>query len=211
MKRLFIILILLTPTGCAISHKATQQTTPIRIINVGVLFDTSYDNNDRKKALSVIDNVSQDWITTFGIALNVVSQADITWTSYWGYEQALEQAIAASDQLTDHDIVIAFYKRNATEYLVDTGVAGWLACIDDIWRSHVILKSLSKYDLSHELAHAFVFSQAHYGSGLLAPFQIQLVPFVPIYLRSGTITQVVYDEIMANKWRNFSMEVHPDI
>jgi len=72
----------------------------------------------------------------------------------------------------------------------------WFGKIDDTYRKYIITRSLSKWVLMHEIAHAFIFNHGH-GTCLMMS-GLFIAPFCH-YLGKED-----WEEVQRNKWRDFS-------
>jgi len=84
---------------------------------------------------------------------------------------------------------------------------GWEGVIDDVYRRHIVLRTKDSRILLHELVHAFLFSETH-TDGLMAAARICVIPGFACFNGSSHLSARDRDEILQNKWRNFSSKVH---
>jgi hypothetical protein len=203
MKRILLCLILVT--GCATTHKQTLPIDPIRNVAALVVYDTSYSRADVEQCL---ERSNSTFLSEFGIRIELVEVREYEWTRSDNTDHLLAQ-MHKLNQDGQYDMVIGFTRRTVLASVTDNLLAGWSGVIDDIWRRYVVVKSTDDYILTHELLHAFVFNTGHeWKFGQLSAIQVSLVPFLPFTsLRSSTISDAVYREVMKNKWRNFSQKI----
>ena len=190
MKRILLCLLLLT--GCATTHTSTMPDDDTRYISVLVAYDPSYALRDVTECFSESAYVFEE---EFGIRLIPVAMRTYEWTRSDDTDVLLDQMakLNAEDQ---YDMVIGFTRRTALASLTDNLVAGWSGVIDDVWRRYVVVKSTDDYILTHELVHAFVLKFGHEWSfGQLSAVQVGLIPFIPITVRSRSISDAVYREV----------------
>ena len=80
------------------------------------------------------------------------------------------------------------------------------AAIDDVYRRYVVMRGLDPIVLLHEIGHAFIFSHTHSEKGVMKGVGIQLFPGTPV-ISSGKFCEEDRDEIIRNKFRDFSKKV----
>jgi hypothetical protein len=84
---------------------------------------------------------------------------------------------------------------------------GWEGVIDDVYRRHIVLRTKDSRVLLHELVHAFLFSETH-TEGLMASVRICVIPGVACLNGSSQLSARDKNEVLQNKWRDFSSKVH---
>jgi len=183
------------------------ENLPIRTLRVLVLTDGTYD---KSKITKLIDQCSQLVEEQVGIGLEIVDWKNIDWNDLDWKGKLLTVRIlknVANKARSDRDrfdIAIAFTGLS----LLGDGVLGlfggtWLGVIDDTYRRYIIVKLLDPYVLMHELFHAFIFSEAHSMTCIMAT---GFYPLGKNCLWLGTKDRM---EVLRNKQRDFSKK--PDV
>lgn len=202
MERIFLCLLLLT--GCATTHTTQVPNDSVRTIAALVVYDPSYSRADVEECLG---RSNLTLLSEFGIRVELVEVRSYEWVRSDDMDVLLDQ-MARLNQDNAYDMVIGFTKRTALATVTDNLIAGWSGVIDDIWRRYIVVKSIDDYILTHELVHAFVLKFGHQWSfGQLSAIQVSILPFLPVTVRSRTISDSVYQEVMKNKWRDFNEQV----
>jgi hypothetical protein len=98
----------------------------------------------------------------------------------------------------DFDIAIFYTKGLYVDDLMIPAGMIWFGKIDDTYRKYIITRSLSKWVLMHEIAHAFIFNHGH-GTCLMMS-GLFVAPFCH-YLGKDD-----WQEVQRNKWRDFSQK-----
>jgi hypothetical protein len=200
-----ILLCLLLMTGCATTHKQTLPIDPVRNVAALVVYDPSYSKADVEQCL---ERSNSTFLSEFGIRVEPVDVHEYEWVRSDNTDVLLEQ-MAKLNTDGQYDMVIGFTRRTVLASVTDNLLAGWSGVIDDIWRRYVVVKSTDDYILTHELLHSFVLNVEHeWKFGQLSAIQVSLVPFLPFTtIRSSTISDSMYREVMKNKWRDFNEQV----
>jgi hypothetical protein len=203
MQRILLCLLLLT--GCATTHTQTLPVDPMRNVTALVVYDPSYSKTDVEQCL---ERSNSTFMSEFGIRVEPVELREYEWVRSDNTDVLLAQ-MAKLNTDGQYDMVIGFTKRTVLASVTDNLLAGWSGVIDDIWRRYVVVKSTDDYILTHELLHAFVLNVEHeWKFGQLSAIQVSLVPFLPFTtIRSSTISDSLYREVMKNKWRDFNEQV----
>jgi hypothetical protein len=204
MKTLLSVIMLLL-TGCATNHTQTLPIDPMRNVTALVVYDPSYSRSEVEQCL---ERSNSTFMSEFGIRIEPLEVREYEWVRSDNTDVLLDQMVKLNTD-GQYDMVIGFTRRTAAHMVIDNILAGWSGVIDDVWRRYVVVKSTDDYILTHEMLHAFVLNIEHeLKFGQLSAIQVSLVPFLPFTsLRSSTISDAVYREVMKNKWRNFNNQV----
>lgn len=187
-------------TGCATTHTLTLPADPIRRVDALVVYDPSYK---LAKVQECVNTSSLRLENEFGIRLVPVEFRAYAWEKSNDTDELIRQIyhMNLDDQ---YEMVIGITCRTPTAAITDQLLGGWVGVTDDDRRRYIVVKSPDSYTLTHELLHSFVFAFDHeWRLGQLSAIQINPIPFVPgASMRSETISNAVYAEVMRNKWRN---------
>ncbi|MDA8239673.1 MAG: hypothetical protein M0Z67_04780 [Nitrospiraceae bacterium] len=183
-----------------------MQNLPVRTLRVCVVTDPG-----RKKdsVAGLLREVSLSLAEQVGIRLETVMTADMTFETSGqdGMINQLYKKVFA--RRSDFDIAIAFTSFSTGDYLlkllslVTVPLPVWHGAIDDTYRRYIVVKSLDKQVLIHEIFHAFIFARAH-GGGVMRAVSLQPLPFMRPVGTTVFLTESDRKEVLLNKWRNFS-------
>lgn len=177
-------------SGCA--RVPVQHDLPVREVRVWVLTD-GYAPSD---VLASIDRASEEW-QDLGIRFRVVHIEAMELNGFQMGSALKDFAGKVWDHRPEFDIAIGFRKLTSGEiafrvagYIIGWG--DWSGVIDQQYRRFIVVKSLSRNVLNHELAHAFVVNEDHESMpGILLP------GFNPL-------TASVRESVIKNRNRNFN-------
>jgi hypothetical protein len=210
VKRVFLIIVLISLTGCA--HSSTvkalvgsaefqAENLPHRTVSVCVITEGSWP---RQAIESTIGDVSSLMIEQVGIELKIESWTDHPIPSFTQGEGLKNLARIVGKSHRECDLVIGFSSRSVVSYLTEMALGAWLGAIDDNYRKFIIIKYLDNRILMHEICHAFVFTKSHSTGGVMTGAVIK-IPLVPALFNLPRYVSIEdRQEILRNKWRHFN-------
>ena len=185
-----------------------QENLPVRILKVAIATDNSREEPEINSLLQETSNSLREQL---GIELNRVMTKSIKWSirTPEGMVEDMRKNFSTPEKY-QFDIAIA----PTTFTSLDKGlqllglffpVPTWYGCIDDTYRRYIVIKTLDKVDLLHEIFHAFILSEDH-GDGVMNSTQLQIVPGIPLN-KTEYLTSKHRKEALKNKRRNFNRKV----
>jgi hypothetical protein len=188
--------------SCALTpHREDTQSAsredPVREVSVLVASEEGF-SPDRIDAL--ISDASDELEKQVGIRLKVADRQSIDWKERKPIPML--QHLYYATQGRDQDLVIGFGSKAPMDRVVGSLLGGWQAVTDDTYRRYIVMTSLDRHILLHEIGHAFIFSRVHSDSGLMQGVSLQLLPGMPV-LASNRLAAADREEVLANKWRDF--------
>jgi len=168
------------------------QIQPIREVKVLILA------NEPDPGLEyTIKEVSDEMIKQVGISLNVIGYAPITKKFSGGTRGALQTLrVAAEEPKIKYDMAITTWGVMGMDVMAPLGFF-MLGVIDDTYRRYVVVRVKSKFILLHEVYHAFIFEHAHGQCVMMSGLW-------PIGSSCYWLEKENWDEVLKNKWRNFT-------
>jgi hypothetical protein len=111
----------------------------------------------------------------------------------------------------DWDMMIEFAGYSASDILLQLlgcviPVPTYHGYIDDTYRRVIVLKTRSKRIAIHEFFHAFILSHEHSDEGVMQAMGIILLPFTPQLNNTLYLCESDRQEVIKNKWRDFSVK-----
>jgi hypothetical protein len=200
IKRPVLIFCLLVLTACA-SVDVSYHPQHVRELSVLLVTDGSVDVD---KASSLISEASNALEPQAGIKLLVTGHMSIQWVNHYDLLAQLNELYNHTSEYPQ-DLVIAFRAKTAGETVQMVLFGGIEGMIDDTFRRYIIMPSMSKHALMHEVCHSLIFTHAH-DSGLMSAFTLSLIPGVPL-IWSDTLSRQDRLEIQGNIGRNFKERV----
>jgi hypothetical protein len=182
------------------------QNLPVRVLRIFVLTDSTHDKSKITKFIDQCSHVIEEQV---GIRLEIVEWKNIDWNDTDWKSKLLTVRILkniANRTRNDRgrfDIAIAFTGLS----LFGDGVLGlfggtWLGVIDDTYRRYIVVKLLDPYVLIHELFHAFIFSEAHSMTCIMA------TGFYPLGRHCLWLGNKDRVEVLKNKQRDFNIKLN---
>ena len=181
-----------------------QRSLPVRHVSVAVL---SPDPRHFGDLTELLGEASRQLFEQTGIALHVNSYQVMSWQSSDRAEMLQQVADRMKNSAGAYDMTLAYAPMSIGQLLSFSTFGGWEGVIDDVYRRHIVLRTKDSRILLHELVHAFLFSETH-TDGLMAAARICLIPGFACLNGSSHLSARDRDEILQNKWRNFSSKVH---
>ncbi len=155
----------------------------------------------------IMDECSQLLVQQTGIEISVTRYATISWKSTDRADVLQQVADTMKNVSYPYDMAIAFAPMSFAQRLSFAAFGGWEGVIDDVYRRYIVLRVIDSNVLMHELVHGFLLSTTH-THGLMSAAKICLIPGIACIPRSMYLDREGRDELLRNKWRNFSSEVH---
>lgn len=189
-------------SGCATFTSPKDIRAPEKRTIACTITAQSQKDLDRLEAFIAEANVDMEKI--FGCRLEPRSKFVSPWPYNPDYQVSLKTMHEALPRDED-EIVVAYHPRPIQESvmrLVLPVYLTWEACIDDIWRRLIILKTLDSWLLMHEFGHAVILDREHSSYGLMGAVSVGLLPGLPP-ARSWHVSDAEVREIEKNRWRDF--------
>lgn len=168
------------------------KNLPKRELNVLLL--VKQDGDTEKKASKAIKEAMDDFDKQTGIRLGELKIIPLgrRASSTTGTLQLMDKEL----RRYRFDMAILYTQGLYVDDLMIPAGMIWFGKIDDTYRKYIITRSLSKWVLTHEIAHAFIFNHGH-GTCLMMS-GLFIAPFCH-YLGKED-----WQEVQRNKWRDFS-------
>jgi len=213
MKGLALVLftVLFLTSGCATvgtvmwdvkKPEFQEENHPIRDINL-VVYSNGFHSNGSIREL--IADTSHELERQVGIRLVIKSIQPIEWDGTSSTKRLNTLYKRAKKDFGDKfDMAIGFGWHTPADLILMNVIGNWMAAIDDTYRRYIVVKTSSKYALTHELCHAFIFSHGHSSTGLMQGVQISLLPGTSGINRTIYLSPKDRKEVLKNKWRDFN-------
>lgn len=195
----------LSPTrGSLPTPVSPNEVLPIRQVRVVVL------TPDEKKLPAIrelVRQASDNLSSQVGIGLKIVDWQPIVWQP--ADRAGLLRQVAYHMRLyyKPYDIVLAFHGFELATLAQYALFGAWEGVIDDTYRRFIIIRRMTVQVLLHEVCHGFLFSRFHSWGirHLMTPLTLYIVPGIMPLNRSTYIQKRDREEILKNKWRDFSI------
>ncbi len=169
-----LILLCIFLTACAHSWGTGKIDKPVRTLKVAVIYDSGFT----EEAIVEVIRQASAKIEKTGVGINLAVHDPISNEFPRDVRKAIMGMHILYKDRQDIDVVIAAVSYNAVDYtalvLFQLVQLGYM---DNVFRRYIVLKKLSGSVIKDELLHGFCFSTTHYCNR---------------------------EEILSNKWRNFS-------
>jgi hypothetical protein len=185
-------------------HILQEPEVTVRSVAVTVL---SPDPRHFDELTALVAEASGQLFEQTGIAVHVNSYQAISWQSSDRAGMLQQVADRMKNSAGAYDITLAYAPMSAGQTLSFFIFGGWEGIIDDVYRRHIVLRTKDSRVLLHELVHAFLFSETH-TTGLMSASRICVIPGVACFNGSSHLSERDTNEVLQNKWRDFSSKVH---
>ena len=180
-----------------------RSVLPMREVRVVVL---TPDERKLPAITKLVREGSDALSVQVGICFKIVDWRLIVWQSGRSATVLKQVADHMSRYDKPYDIVLALRGFDAAGLVGYTLLGGWEAVIDDTYRRFIVVRRMTVQVLLHEVCHCFLFSSAHSWGlrHLMTPIAFYVLPGVMPVNRSIYLKEKDREEILRNKWRDFS-------
>ena len=207
MQKKFYLIILMAIVLSSCAHIGTiksdinqpefqAENLPIRELRVWVYYEDYCQ----------INKLSDLMEAQVGIRLNMTKYTPVEWESI-GLLSRIEQMYDINNS-TDFDIAIGFGHLTGPEaFMMLLGMPMAFGMIDDTYRRFITLKTMETEITLHEIYHSVILNHAHSLTGVMPALDFKIFPGLPSLNMGNYLTKADREEVLRNKWRDFSTKV----
>lgn len=181
-----------------------EQCQPVRMLTCVVFSDGTWSDESIRAEMG---KVSVSLAKQVGIKLGISTLSRRQFRST-EWKSILKDMRGQGPAPTSFDMAFAFVGYGPLQAAGFHGLGvGFMGCIDDTYRRYVVIKHLDYRVILHEVSHAFVLGHDHDLAGSMGLFPVKF-PILPhVFNMSEWLTLDSRQEVLSNKWRDFSQRV----